>query len=373
MKRLLLALLAVALLLPATSFAAPEDPQIESVLPADGAVLPVNADGIEVRYTCPEPYRSAGESPFITYGDRKDYGVDFATRPDLGSDGRPLQSNVVALSGPDQVQDNDIPAGQCRGFMADPDAKPQAQPGTYYWQAWRSCLSCPGGNETGPVRSFRLTAAGSGAKLAVAPPARAYRGFAFVASVTTKGIDTGSEVAVQLKRRGSWKTISHIDANGRTSEAAIKLPRSVKPGKYGLRARASVGSETLTSPARSLRVRKAAGWKTSKRQDGRWKGKASGLPVAFRVSGGGRTIRAGTFQLALLCPQAGTNPFTTQIADAPLPRAKIAPDGSFVFAGVVSKHASFVHGRIAGRRTKGKAALSLGVCVGSAAFTAKRK
>ena len=68
----------------------------------------------------PEPYRSAGESPFITYGDRKDYGVDFATRPDLGSDGRLLQSNVVALSGPDAVQDNDIPAGQCRGFMADP-------------------------------------------------------------------------------------------------------------------------------------------------------------------------------------------------------------------------------------------------------------
>jgi hypothetical protein len=69
-KRLLLVLLVVAALPPVTASAAPEDPPVESVLPADGAVLPVNADGIEVRYTCPEPYRSAGESPFITYGDR---------------------------------------------------------------------------------------------------------------------------------------------------------------------------------------------------------------------------------------------------------------------------------------------------------------
>jgi hypothetical protein len=371
--RLLLVALALAALLPATASAAPEDPPVESVLPADGAVLPVDADGIEVRYTCPEPYRSAGESPFITYGDRKDYGVDFATRPELGSDGRLLQSNVVALSGPDQVQDNDIPAGQCRGYMADPGAKPQTKPGTYYWQAWRSCLSCPGGNETSAVRSFRLTAAGSGALLAVVPPARAYRGFAFVAVVITKGIEAGAPVAVQLKRGPSWKTVGHTDANGRTGEVAIKLPRSVRPGKYGMRVRSKVGDETLTSRVRRLRVRKAAGWKTSRRTDGRWKGKASGLPVAFRVSGHGRTIRAGTFQLALLCPQAGTNPFTTQIADAPLPRAKIAPDGSFVFAGVVSKHASFVHGRITGRRAKGKAELSLGVCVGSAKFSAKRR
>jgi hypothetical protein len=142
-KRLVLSALLAFALLPAGAWAAPEDPPVGSVLPADGAVLPVNADGIEVRYTCPEPYRSAGESLFITYGDRADYGVDLATRPDLGSDGRQLQSNVVALSGPDEVQDNDIPAGQCRGFMADPDQKPQAKPGTYYWQAWRSCLSCP--------------------------------------------------------------------------------------------------------------------------------------------------------------------------------------------------------------------------------------
>lgn len=371
--RCLVAALVLVALLPASAAAAPEDPPVEAVAPADGAVLPVNADGIEVRYTCPEPYRIAGESPFITYGDRKDYGVDFATSPALGSDGRLLQSNVVALSGSDQIQDNDIPAGQCRGFMADPGDKPQATPGTYYWQAWRTCLACPSGNETSAVRSFRLTAAGSGARLAVKPPARAYRGFAFVASVTTEGIDTGAEVAVEVRRRGAWRTVSKLDALGGTSDVAIRLPRSLRPARYPMRARAQVGDETITSAQRSVRLRRAARWTTSRRQDGRWSGKASGLPVKFRVSGGGRTIRAGQFQLALLCPTPGlVSPFTTQIADAPLTRAKIAPDGSFVFAAVVSQHASFVHGRIRGRRASGKASLSLRTCSGSAKFSASR-
>lgn len=81
MKRLVLFIALAFALLPAGAWAAPEDPPVESVLPAEGAVLPVNADGIEVRYTCPEPYRSAGESPFIAYGDRKDYGVDFRHPP----------------------------------------------------------------------------------------------------------------------------------------------------------------------------------------------------------------------------------------------------------------------------------------------------
>ena len=66
------------------------------------------------------------------------------------------------------------------------------------------------------------------------------------------------------------------------------------------------------------------------------------------------------------------NPFTIQIADAPLTRAKIAPDGSFVFADVVQGHASFVRGRIRGRSASGTADLSLGTCAGGAGFTASR-
>ena len=373
MRPLLLALMLV-LVLPAAALAAPEDPPVEPVLPADGAALPTNPDGIEVRYTCPEPYRIAGESPFVTYGGRDDYGVYFSSSATLGNDGRLSQADLVAISGSDDVQDNDIPAGQCRGFMADPSERPQTKPGTYYWQAWRTCFVCPGGYETSPVRSFRLTVAGSGAKLAVKPPARAYRGFPFVVSVTTTGLDAGAPVTLQVRRGGSWKRAARLTATGRTDEAAVSLPRSLRAGRHPLRVQAKVGDETLTSPARAVRLRRAAGWKTSRKQDGRWAGKAAGLPVSFRVVGKGRRVRAGRFQLTLLCPTPGmVSPFTTQIADAPLPRAKIAPDGSFVFAGVVSGHASFVHGRIRGRSASGKASLSLRTCTGSASFRATRR
>ena len=344
------------------------------MLPADGAVLPTNPDGIEVRYSCPEPYRSAGESPFIVFGDRSDYGVYFATSPALGTDGRLSQANLVAISGSDEVQDNDIPVGQCRGFMADPGERPQTKPGTYYWQAWRTCLACPGDHETGPVRSFRLTAAGSGAKLAVKAPRRAYRGFPFVVSVSSTGLDAGAPVTLQVKRGGRWRRLSKLTAMGRTDDAAVLLPKRVRAGRYRLRAQALIGDETLTSASRSVRLRKTAGWTTSRRQDGRWEGKAAGLPVGFRVSGRGRRIRAGRFRLTLLCPTGGMlNPFTIQIADAPLPRARIAPDGSFVFAGVVSRSASFVHGRIRGRAASGSASLSIGVCTGSARFRATQR
>ena len=170
---------------------------------------------------------------------------------------------------------------------------PQSTPGTYYWQAWRLCLACPGDYETGPVRSFRLTAAGSAAKLAVKPPARAYRGFPFAVALTSTGLDASTDVAVQVKRKGAWGTVGTAAATGRTADVAISLPRRYRAGRYPMRATARVGSETLASGAKRLRVRKAKGWSTSDRTDGKWTGKAKGLPVSFRVSGGGRTIKAG--------------------------------------------------------------------------------
>ena len=130
--RVLLTALAAALLLPAPAAAAPGDSPVEAVLPGDGAVLLVNAGGIETRYACPEPYTIAGEPPFSTFGDRKDYGVWYATAPALGSDGRLLRSNLVAIAGPDEVQDNDIPLGECRAFMADSGNRPEVTPGTYF-------------------------------------------------------------------------------------------------------------------------------------------------------------------------------------------------------------------------------------------------
>jgi hypothetical protein len=373
MRATLTALLAAALLFPATASAIPGDPPVEAVFPDDGAAVPVDPDGIEVRYTCPA-YTVAGEPcNFPLPGGRKDYGVLFASTPATGNDGRLLESDLVAISGPDDVQDNDIPPGQCRAFMADPDNRPQVTPGTYFWQAWRLCLDCPGGYEVSAIRSLRVTAAGSGAGVSIKPPARAYRGFAFVVSVATPGIAAGTPVTLQARRGARWVKVATAAATTAASDVALELPGSFKAGNVVLRATARVGTETLTSRARTLSLRKAKGWSTSGRQDGAWSGKAQNLPVRFRVSGDGRTVKAGRFRILLLCPTPGmVDPFTTQLADAPLTKARIAPDGTFVFAGVVRDHVTFVKGRIRGHHATGTASLSLGTCTGAADFSAHK-
>jgi len=158
----------------------------------------------------------------------------------------------------------------------------------------------------------------------------------------------------------------------RLRSAAVTLPGGFKAGRVPLRATARVGTETLTSRTRTLALRKPGGWSTSARQDGAWSGKAQNLPVRFRVSGRGRTVKAGRFQILLLCPTPGmVNQFTTQLADAPLTSARVAPDGSFVFAGAVRDHVTFIKGRIRGKRATGRANLSLGHCTGAADFSAK--
>ena len=171
---------AAAFLGAAPAAAAPEDPPVTAVYPENGATVPLNGAGNEVRYTCPEGYRISGEPPFATYGGRKDYGVDFATAPELGSDGRLLQSNVFDRAGPDDFQDNDIPAGQCRGYGRS------ELPRVVYWQAWRTCIAC-GGYETSEVRSMRLTTAGAGLKLTARWPRRAFGGYPFHVSVASAG------------------------------------------------------------------------------------------------------------------------------------------------------------------------------------------
>src|SRR5829696_2634889 len=164
----------------ASSAAAQGNPPFEALLPTDGAALPVNPDGVELRYSCPL-YIVAGEPPFATYGDRNEYGTVVATRPEVGNDGRLLQSNWIDLPPSDDVQDTDLPADVCRAFFAEDNW--HLTPGTYYWQAYRLCLACPGDHEATPVRSFRLTASGSGTRLSVKLPRRAYGGIPFHAEV----------------------------------------------------------------------------------------------------------------------------------------------------------------------------------------------
>ena len=149
------ALTLVALAFTTTTAAAQGNPPIEALLPAEGAALPISPAGIELRYSCPV-YIVSGEPPFATYGGRRDYGTVVATRPDVGNDGRLLQSNWIDLPPSDDLQDNDLPEDQCRTSFAEDNW--HLTPGTYYWQAYRICLACPGGYEATPVRSFRLTA-----------------------------------------------------------------------------------------------------------------------------------------------------------------------------------------------------------------------
>jgi hypothetical protein len=351
----------VALLVGAVPAAGmPGDPPVTAVFPDDGATVPINPAGIEVRYTCPEAYRISGEPPFAVYGGRKDYGVHFASAPELGNDGRLLESNVIDRAGDDPIQDNDIPLGQCRGWMTN-----GITPGVVYWQAWRLCLGCPGGYETSAVRSMRLTTAGSGLRVTARWPRTAYAGFPFHVSVETSGIAAGTAVELQARRGARWRRIGSINLGADAGDGPTLLAR----GTHRVRAVVRLGSEEIASGTKKLKVRRAGGWKTSRRHDGVWRDRGV---VKFRVGGGGRVISDGRFQLSLLCPTPGmASPFTTMIADAPLSRARIAPDGSFAWAGVVEDHVTYVHGRIRGTRASGRARLSLGTCTGGGAWKAR--
>jgi hypothetical protein len=354
---------AVVLLLVGAAPAAgmPDDPPVTAVFPDNGATVPINPDGIEVRYSCPEPYRISGEPPFAVYGGRKDYGVQFATAPALGTDGRLLESNLIDRAGDDPIQDNDIPVGQCRGYHTNGIA-----PGVVYWQAWRLCLDCPGGYEVSEVRSLRLTTAGSDIRLAAPWPRTAYAGYPFHVSVTSSGIAAGAAVELQQRKGSGWRRIGALNLGADAGDGPAALPR----GKHRVRAVARAGGEEIASATRTVQVRRAERWKTSRRHDGVWR---NGGVAQFRVSGGGRVISNGRFQLSLLCPTPGmVSPFTTMIADAPLRRARIAPDGSFAWAGVIDDHVTYVHGSIRGKRASGQARLSLRTCTGGGAWKARR-
>jgi hypothetical protein len=341
--------------------AKPGDPPVVAVFPDNGAALPIDPEGVEVRYACPEPYISWGEPPFATYGGRKDYGVDFASAPDLGNNGRLLDSNVIDRAGNDPIQDNDIPIGQCRGWHTNGIA-----PGVVYWQAWRICIECPGGYETSEVRSFRLTTAGSSLRVSAKWPRKAYAGYPFNVALSSSGIAAGTAVELQARRGGAWRRIGRINLGADAGDGPAVLGR----GRHRVRAVVRAGGEEIASAAKTLRVRRARNWRTSARQDGTWRDRKV---TEFRVSGGGRLISGGRFQLSLLCPTPGMiNPFTTMIADAPLSRARIAPDGSFAWAGVIDDHVTYVYGRIRGSRASGRARLSLGTCTGGAAWKARR-
>ena len=92
--RMVGAVLALVLAMVPSAYAMPGDPPVTPGTPADGATLPVSADGIPVTFPCPL-YRVADDGFFPIYGAAYDWGVSFSTANVVGADGR--LANPVSL------------------------------------------------------------------------------------------------------------------------------------------------------------------------------------------------------------------------------------------------------------------------------------
>ena len=99
--------------------------------------------------------------------------------------------------------------------------------------------------------------------------------------------------------------------------------------------------------------------------------------MEFAISADGRTLRGGSFGVSTLCPQAplpdGSPQFTTMLLQAPVPRARVAPDGTFAWAGTVNRHNVYAYGRIRGKSAQGRVQLGLGACTGGSSWRAVKR
>jgi hypothetical protein len=344
---------------PATPAALPGDAPIVAQAPADGATVAVDPDGIPVSFTCPV-YRVFQTGTFVLPGGPKDYGVSMSQSSTLGADGR--LADAVALTRATETPPTG--SGQCTSALGAGGAqRPQETPGTYYWQAWRLCTGCTLGYETGPVRKLILR---SNAKAKVKTPKRAWAGYPFALAVSLPGVGDRTPVRIERKAGKKWRKVATAQAIGERAEAVITLKR----GRHTLRAVATIGSQAVTSAGRKLKVARAAGWRTSRSDDGAYRAKS----VRFKVAGGGRQVKGFTAHVAMLCPSVTPGQFTTQIGTATVRTMKIAPDGGFIGAAKPDPATSIlVRGKLhRGKVTQGRAQLSVGPCSGSQKFGARR-
>jgi hypothetical protein len=87
-----------------------------------------------------------------------------------------------------------------------------------------------------------------------------------------------------------------------------------------------------------------------------------------------REIRGFSAHVAMLCPGLPAGELTTQIGTAVIGRIKVAPDGSFLGVATPGRQTSIrVRGVLShGKVRKGTAELSVGDCVGSVGYSARR-
>lgn len=371
MRRACLLSLFAVLVLPASGLALPGDEPIAPLEPTDGAVVPVNPDGIPVSFTCPEFRTSALDPESPNFGDSDDYFVDFASSPELGNNGRLRDDRLVDLGTSEPT--NVGPPGRCVSAMKKDSALvggvgPEETPGTYFWQVYRLCGGCETGSETGPVRSFKLR---GDIKLALKVQSRAFTGYPVVGALRLAGLPDDAPVAVQRRVGKVWRTVLRTTASDGSGEAILVLPR----GRQRLRVQAQVGNQRATSPVRVVRVERARGWKTSRADDGAYRGRGEGRGVRFRIAGRGRRLRAFSATVATFCPGPTVEQNRFLVGVAPLPRARIAPDGRFLAVARPGRDTFVrIRGRLRrGRVTGGRVELDIGTCSGSAKFSARRR
>ncbi len=364
MRGRLVALLVFACVLavPSGAAALPGDAPFAPLTPANGATLPVDPDAIAVTYTCPE-YRIADNGFIPVFGGPTDYGVSMSSSPAVGPDGRLQGTRNPSLRDPAG------PAGTCKAGLGagGPPPRIQETPGTYYWQVYRLCLDCPGSYESGPVLTFTLR---SPVQPALTVPQKAYEGYPFIVSVALAGAPTGTQTVIERKSGSGWSKVATTSASAGKAEAVVVLAR----GEQQLRAAVTAGSQTTTSPAKTINVKRARNWSTSSRASGSYKGSGSGLKsITFRIASKGRELRDLNAKVPMLCPGITAGQFTTQIGTAILNKVKIAPDGHFVGAATPGKDTAIrIRGRLVGRKVQdGRVELSVGNCSGSQSFTAK--
>jgi hypothetical protein len=329
---------------PATAVALPGDPPVELIAPANGAQVPAAA--VSVSFTCPDYRKFVGS--VTLFGDYTDYEAIFATKPDLGGDGRLLGTNVV---------DRTIPmksggADQCASAM-DTGVKP----GTFYWQAARQCEGCASGYETSAVRSFVVRA---DLHLGLTVPKLAYRGYPVIASVRAGGVLDGGKVTVQRRAGKKWKKVASTTVFHERGRVVFKLPGGVAR----LRLKAVGG----TSHARAVKVVPARNWTTT--HDA---GAYRGMHTKLTVAAGGRTVRDFSATVSMFCVGPTIPDNHIMIGVAPVKRAKVAPDGRF-YSRTKHGHSTVIEvsGRVFHGRVKGSVELTVGTCDGTEAFSLKR-
>jgi hypothetical protein len=342
----LLAVLVLLLACPATASALPGDPPVALVAPTDGATVVPEPDGVPVLFTCPDYRKFAGS--VTLYGDYTDYEAIFATKPDLGSDGRLLDSNVV---------DRDIPVksntgvDRCSSGMDD-----GVKPGTVYWQAARLCEGCAAGYETSAVRRFIVRVH----LLGLTVPKRAYRGYPVIASVRAGGMPDGGKVTVQRRAGTKWKAVASTKVRNERGRVVFTLPQ----GRVRLRLKATGG----TSHVRAVKVVAPRGWTTTHDV-----GSYHDQDTKLTIAAGGRQIRNFKATVSMFCVGPTIPDNHIMIGFAPVKRAKIAPDGRF-YSRTKHGHSTVIElsGRVRHGRVKGAVELTVGTCDGTADFNLKR-